>query len=453
MSALGSENPTPPRTKDSSSSRKRRRKKKVEKVEEEVVQDDKSETDVTILYSRPLTPDYKKLGQRTESQQDRSPPESVDGNPGDHYGEDTERTKRRRRKLRKKNPRNGGEAEEVELQTRNAKWKAEGTYPFRKARNHSGHKRRRDTIGYQYEHYNHDEEFNTRYNLDLSDILEPADLNHSSSRFIGGHNMPQLRSQETDIVYIQKRGATGFANEHRDKLLSATTTCERPEHNITMEKSMLHFVWGIHQQFHRLSLMLHGLLAGVALSQFVFVMVLAGKGDTTFLSTYHDLALPYHCVYYFLLAITNVSIFERYVTAWQGWRCFFTALLRHPSRAFALIFYMFALILSAGLFQLDNRISMYTHDRSLWEVNMEDHLALWKVINLLRVVASVLGWVTLCVAPNHNETSLWIENTMKKGAHHAATNSSGGGCGFSSNGGQTSVFQNTNSVVMWDGIK
>merc|ERR1719184_156200 len=98
-------------------------------------------------------------------------------------------------------------------------------------------------------------------------------------------------------------------------------------------------------------------------------------------------------MYHFLLAISNVSIFERYVNTSNGWRHFIITLLRKPSRAFALIFYIFALILSTGLFQLDNRISMYPYHKDLWKTNAKEHLALWKIINLLRVVGSVLGWV------------------------------------------------------------
>lgn len=69
--------------------------------------------------------------------------------------------------------------------------------------------------------------------------------------------------------------------------------------------------------FYRIiGLFCHGFLAGYAIWNIIVIYVLAEEQLKTLpnlLQQYHSLAYPTQCLLYFLLAISSVSAFDRYV--------------------------------------------------------------------------------------------------------------------------------------------
>ena len=291
------------------------------------------------------------------------------------------------------------------------------------------------------ENYQGDEEFSEVFPVDKEDIVQVSDITRSCTKTSGTHMMPPLPSQQSDVVYIEKKGGQGFVNEHKSKIIKAPERTIQLRDDRGEENTTLDFVLKIHLGFRSFSLIVQGLLAGFALSQCMFVYSLANQDDKALLKNYQDLALPYQSMYYFLLAICNVSIFDRYINISSGWSQLFSILIRKPSRALALICYLFALIFSVALAQLDDRISMYKSMPNLWEKNSTKHLTTWKIINLLRVIGSVLGWIMVALAPNDDLTAATIEEKISKEKCDEMSISNG-----------RSSMQNSTSVVTWDRV-
>lgn len=264
--------------------------------------------------------------------------------------------------------------------------------------------------------YEGDGEVSEIFEVDKEDIIQPSDVNQSLTKLHSVHSFghtaaPSLPSQPTDILFIEKKDGQGFVREHKSRIKTSRDNTDYALQLLDVNKNYttLDFVLKIHLTFRSLAMIGHGLLAGLAVSQCVFVYALIGKGNNILLEYYYNLAIPYHSVYYFLLAFSTVSILDRYVNVSSGWSQFFLSLLTKPSRALAVIAYLLALVFSVSLAQLDDRISLYKDLPNLWSEKDMEKLNTWKVINLLRVIGAVLGWIMVAMAPVEDQTAVTIQ--------------------------------------------
>ncbi|XP_065068676.1 transmembrane protein 237B-like [Rhopilema esculentum] len=244
-----------------------------------------------------------------------------------------------------------------------------------------------------------DGEVSEVFKIDKEDIIQ-SDVSQSTGK-IAPINATNLPSQPLDFLFIEKRDGQGFIKEHKDKIDRANMEQNVVDHDVLQlderEISSMEFALQIHSAFRIIALICHGLLAGIGLIQCVFVYSLTDNGYVNFLENYHGLAQPFQALYYFLLAICTVSVFDRYVNIGIGWSQFFLALLSRPSRALAIVGYLFALVFSVSLAQLDDKISLYKDAKQLWTSTSQ--ISTWRVINLVRAIGAVLGWISISLNP------------------------------------------------------
>ena len=79
------------------------------------------------------------------------------------------------------------------------------------------------------------------------------------------------------------------------------------------DDNSLQFALVTHKIFMTLANYLRGLFVGLALWQIVQVYTLTNNGYDVFLENYYELAIPVQSVYFFLLAFSIVSTFDRFV--------------------------------------------------------------------------------------------------------------------------------------------
>lgn len=207
-----------------------------------------------------------------------------------------------------------------------------------------------------------------------------------------------LPSQPLDVLFIERKDGE-FKKEHKDKLAQT----EVPSYEMAVvsprEPTTSDFAMSTHRAFKVFALFCHGLLGGFAFCQCLFVYSLSSPDN--FLQNYCKLSQHVGSIYYFLLAVCTVSVFDSYgiVKSKSG---FFQGLLTSPTQTLALFVYMVALIFTLSVAMIDDRISLYDIDTSLWEKNAEkvDLIDDWKIINLMRVLGSVLGWILLAIQPS-----------------------------------------------------
>ncbi|XP_065646911.1 transmembrane protein 237A isoform X5 [Hydra vulgaris] len=229
--------------------------------------------------------------------------------------------------------------------------------------------------------YNEDAELPDIFHIDNDDIIKARDMDPSVKILSNVIIPPSQPSQRRDIFYIEKKDGQGFAKEYKRVSKLHQLNFAEDVFEDSRKSTPLQFVLKFHQAFTSFALICHGLLADY----------------------YHNLASPFQSVFYFLFAVCAVSVLDRYVNISNGWHQFFLGLLSKPSRAVALVVYFFSMAFSVSLAQLDDRIDLYSDIPTLWS-DIGNRLETWKVINLLRVIGSVLGWIVVCVNLVDDET-------------------------------------------------
>jgi len=248
-----------------------------------------------------------------------------------------------------------------------------------------------------------DGEISEIFEVDQEDIVVASDLAASQSKI---NVAPTLPSQPLDFMFIEKKDGQGFAREHKSRL--ATNQEERTDYQLQLlddnkQLTTLQFVCSVHSTFRALSMICHGLLAGLTLAHIIFVYMLSDTSDRTLLENYHKLALPFQSMFNFLLSICAVSVLQRFVNISGGCRQFVMRLLSRPSRGLSILFYLLAFLFSVSLARLDDRISFYNIHPSLW--TSTDQLAVWKIVNLLRMIGAVIGWCLVAASPTDDLTA------------------------------------------------
>lgn len=236
-----------------------------------------------------------------------------------------------------------------------------------------------------------------------------------------------LPSQPLDVLFIERRDGHGFTRERKTRLTQMEEDRKQPQAvSSSRQMTTAEFAVSVHHAFKSFSLFCHGLLAGLALCQVIFVYSLSnnGPGDSNLLENYHKLAQPIHSLYYMLFAICTVSVFDRYDMA-NPRSGFFHGLLTRPSRILSISAYLFALVFSISVANIDDRISLYKENQTLW-ANSETTSLLdtWRIINLMRALGAVLGWVLVAAQPTKDYTAqnLYEEELLPREERHEQSN-------------------------------
>ncbi|CAB4024564.1 Hypothetical predicted protein, partial [Paramuricea clavata] len=175
-----------------------------------------------------------------------------------------------------------------------------------------------------------------------------------------------LPSQPLDVLFIERKDG-GFKKEQKNNLAQTTVINHQTSVDIPREPTISDFAMATQRTFKTFALFCHGLLAGFALCQCLFVYSLSSHsgGAENFLSNYYRLAQPIGSVYYFMLAVCTVSVLDSYgmVKTKLG---FCHQILSNPLWTLSLIVYVLALIFTLSVAMIDDRISLYSIDPSLW---------------------------------------------------------------------------------------
>ncbi|XP_077997516.1 transmembrane protein 237-like isoform X2 [Glandiceps talaboti] len=229
-----------------------------------------------------------------------------------------------------------------------------------------------------------------------------------------------LPSQPTGLLFMERK--SGFKSAQKSRLARVKETEE--EHRVEPITKMTspELALSVHRGFMTISLFCHGILAGFALWQCVVVYSLSADGDTNFLTNYYRLSLPAMSMYYFLLAVCTISAFDRYDLARPN-RKFFKGLLTFQSGAISILVYLITLIFSVSIAALDDRIGLYgitdsplcepdCPETSLWDdQDAEYRLYVWRILNLMRVIGAILGWIIISLTPATDYTQDHLKKT------------------------------------------
>ncbi|KAJ8020119.1 hypothetical protein HOLleu_41980 [Holothuria leucospilota] len=128
-----------------------------------------------------------------------------------------------------------------------------------------------------------------------------------------------LPSQPVERLFMERKG--GFTSEDKTRLAKRREQELQAQDNLPQETKVTTTQVALftHRAFLTCSLFCHGLLAGYSLWQCVVVFVLSSQipksdksGMEQFLEQYSRLALPSSSLYYLLLAVCTVSVFDRF---------------------------------------------------------------------------------------------------------------------------------------------
>ena len=202
---------------------------------------------------------------------------------------------------------------------------------------------------------------------------------------------PKIASANPSVIYHEKDDGSGFIK----KSALEESQIALVEQNTVIEYSTLDVSFSLQNWFYVFSLFIHGCLAGFAAWQTLQIYI-EDKPDKEFLDEYKSLAWPAASAYFICTAICTVSsldILEVAISRTKG--DILTGLLKNPVHTLTVALYVMALILTCGLSSIDDKLSLYSLDSELWADSSKD-IDMWKIINSLRMVLSVLGFLLLC---------------------------------------------------------
>lgn len=221
---------------------------------------------------------------------------------------------------------------------------------------------------------------------------------------------PTIHSQPADILYIEtnrkfKATPKSKAIIHSTEPVPVTENQFHPVGSIP-QQTTLEFAINTHQIWKGLCLFIHGLTAGIGLWHIVLVTILSRKGYQEFLEIYAELALPMQSIFYTLLVICVVSVCDRYDISNITHR-FLLRSLTLQTGAVSVIIYFICLILSVSVANIDDKMYLHNNNTRLFNTDkeLEEDVALWKIINILRGVGAVFGWFVLSITPNADRLS------------------------------------------------
>lgn len=214
------------------------------------------------------------------------------------------------------------------------------------------------------------------------------------------HLTSSISSSDTSIVVVDVGNEDDLIinNRSRKKAVVPIGETTDEEENARDTKVMC-FLLEVHLFFTKIGLIAHGCAGGVAVAHCIFIFYFLKKNDSQLLENYTDIALVFQVLYYLLLSISTVSVFDRYINI----NADFPESLRHivekPIRSVGIVSFCLALIFSVSLSRLDDKIIMsqdQDHETSVTHYE----IITWKILNLLRVLTCIVGWVTIALSPS-----------------------------------------------------
>ncbi|XP_066286556.1 transmembrane protein 237-like [Branchiostoma lanceolatum] len=235
------------------------------------------------------------------------------------------------------------------------------------------------------------------------------------------HKVSSMTSQPVGPLFVETK--SGFRVEQRRRLSRLQETDEEYAEQDKADRTTGELALSTHRGFKKFALFCHGILAGYSLWHCIVVFLLTEKGDLNFLQQYSRLAQPAQSLFYILLAICTVSVFDSYDVARPN-RRFFRSLLTPQSGAISILVYLISIIFSVSIASIDDRIGLFveatptvlpsdvstvtvaTTNQDLWtDSDAANRLYIWRIINTMRVGGAILGWLIVALNPTVDHTS------------------------------------------------
>ncbi|XP_018669089.2 transmembrane protein 237 isoform X2 [Ciona intestinalis] len=224
-------------------------------------------------------------------------------------------------------------------------------------------------------------------------------------------------SQAQDRVYVQT--TSGFKSHTDDWLASRMNKANQrsdtddASHVTGSEEVALSF----HRAFLFVTFLLHGLLAGLTVMQMSIAFVLRGPGDDNFFEQYRVLAQPIQSTFYILITLCLVAAMDRSNVGKLGSE-FFINLCKVEATAWTVVVYFIAFGMNVGISGFDFWLgrgtiaaATITGGTNSTTLNFDDlnatsasSLTTWTVLNVLRCVFVVIGWLLIALSPNTDAT-------------------------------------------------
>nr|CAB3267079.1 transmembrane protein 237 [Phallusia mammillata] len=218
-------------------------------------------------------------------------------------------------------------------------------------------------------------------------------------------------SQAQEKVYVQTN--SGFTSHTKDWLqtrqLNAAKNAQEGGEQLAVTKSS-DVALSFHRGFLFFTLLIHGILAGLAVWEVVVAFIINGQGNTEFMQLYQTIALPLQTAFYIAVVLCFVSAMDRFNFAKYG-RNFFQSLAKVDGKAWMIVLYFISLMFNIGLTGLDDWLATAniptnsTLTSTFLTANLDDSITKWHAINVIRALFALLGWALIAFHPETDNTS------------------------------------------------
>ncbi|XP_067141383.1 transmembrane protein 237-like [Centruroides vittatus] len=255
---------------------------------------------------------------------------------------------------------------------------------------------------------------------------------HGPSQEVANENLtenPENREQQTSIStenqkdrrsssiglsgeYPQHRQSQSVGKlfvEHKNKFISVDQSDENEDSNKIKSyspPSQLALDVAIKNQkyFCIVGTLCCGLLSGIGLWQCVipYQSDPPEKDIHNYLNYCKRWTLPFQSLFFSLLVISTIFAFDRYDLFHLRWNTIKKSFVCQNGLVIVII-YPVTLILSLSIIDVDNKISLYEKNSSLWmsmsHQEMVDEVVYWRNVNTARCTGAVLGWIIVAILP------------------------------------------------------
>jgi len=233
-----------------------------------------------------------------------------------------------------------------------------------------------------------------------------------------------MKSQPIGKLYIEQ--TSGFKSAEQkviDELYSEEKRRQGEsldeEQAFPVQISAMAFALTSIQVFRTIAHFCMGILAGLAIWQtiYAFTFTNADNDNSAFLSIYRSISVPINCVFYLILVLCTVTMFDRYDVSKITRPCLLKACTLQ-SGAVAAILYTAALCVNVSLAPMDDRLgpkSNGTNDplRDFADdpEDQKKFLQIWRVLVLLRAVLVGLAWFIVSLRPGTDRLTKNLSQT------------------------------------------
>ncbi|XP_008192520.1 transmembrane protein 237 [Tribolium castaneum] len=268
-----------------------------------------------------------------------------------------------------------------------------------KEKKKSKKKKRESSPTAKRKHKKRDDDFEPRNDITVALEELQDDVFENNEEF----KIEKIRKspKKSDKVYVQKKNK--FEAVTKPSNLNRQSAYELEE-DISGKKFQtyhpLELAIPFQEYWMRLTTFCHGLLGGLALGHWLYIVSNIYNQDSEFISHYSHFSDTYVSCFYFLCVICLMSVFEKIDFAhFEGAQ--FRNLFKFKKSSLVILIYFTCLVVHLSAARIDYKLGLVSYNDTISNITKSE-LTQWNHLSLWRSILAFLAWIIVGLSPQEN---------------------------------------------------